>query len=80
MHKNTRRFYIVLQAFWQAENENQLVFTTARMPQKSRKLRQNPGEPCAAAKSLASTPRPHTPTRSDRPDPFFPKSGGSFPQ
>jgi hypothetical protein len=38
MHKNTRRFYIVLQAFWQAENENQPVFATAKMPQKSRKL------------------------------------------
>jgi hypothetical protein len=42
MHKNTRRFYIGSQAFWQAENGNQLVFTTAKMPQKSRKLSQNP--------------------------------------
>jgi len=41
MYKNTRRFYIVMQAFWQAENENQLVFTTAKMPQKSRKLSHN---------------------------------------
>jgi hypothetical protein len=30
MHKNTRRFYIVTPALWQAENGNQLVFTTAK--------------------------------------------------
>jgi len=52
MHKNTRRFYIVLQAFWQAENENQLVFTTAKMPQKSRKLGPTRAKPCVAAKPL----------------------------
>jgi hypothetical protein len=51
MHKNTRRLYIVTQAFWQAENENQLVFTTAKMPQKSRKLSHN-REACVAAKLL----------------------------
>ena len=30
MHKNTGRFYILSQAFWQAKNGNELVFDTTK--------------------------------------------------
>jgi|SRR5215831_7951856 len=43
MHKNTRRFYILPQAFWQAENGNQLVLTTAKNAAKKPKTYSEPG-------------------------------------
>jgi len=41
IHKNTRRFYIPLQAFWQAENRNQAVLVTAKNAAKKPKTYQN---------------------------------------
>jgi hypothetical protein len=54
IHKNTRRFYILLQAFWQAENGNQVVLITAKNAAKKPKTDSEPARParCSRAPGL----------------------------
>src|SRR5260370_4735214 len=54
IHKNTRRFYILLQSFWQAENGNQVVLITAKNAAKKPKTYSEPARParCRRAPGL----------------------------
>jgi oligopeptidase B len=49
-HKNTWRFYIVMLAFWQAENENQLVFTNSKNAAKKPKTWSEPAKAVRCSK------------------------------
>src|SRR5258708_35339928 len=51
IHKNTRRFYILLQAFWHAENWNQVVLITAKNAAKKPKTYSEPARPARCSGS-----------------------------
>jgi hypothetical protein len=63
IHKNTRRFYILLQAFWQAENENRVVLITAKNAAKKPKTYSEPALPacCSTAPGLQHEVSAHPP-------------------